>query len=136
MANFTDYFESLIINYMRGTAPAAVGTLKVRLFVGGAPIEDDLEAGSYSGHEVSGGGYASQTITLDAPATGPSTTYTNNSAEILWNPASASWGTVTHFGITDASSNLLMWGALGDPKTVNFGDIFKFPIGSIQIDIG
>jgi hypothetical protein len=75
-----------------------------------------------------------------------------NSTEILWGiPAGSNWGTITHYayvahaqfdtsppgGITDlrAFRRVLAWGALTSPKTVNQNDIFRFPIGALQINV-
>jgi len=49
---------------------------------------------------------------------------TSNNGSITFPSPSASWGTVTHFGIWDASTggNLLFHGALTTSKTINNGD--------------
>lgn len=80
-----------------------------------------------SGAEVSGGSYARvQRDPLDANWSAASATdgITKNVASITFPAPTANWGSVTHFGIWDASSsgNLLCYGALGTPKTVNNGD--------------
>jgi hypothetical protein len=86
---------------------------------------DPTDAGG--GAEVSGGSYARvQRDPLDANWTAVSATdgVTKNAATITFPAPSANWGSVTHFGIWDASSggNLICHGALGTPKTVNNGD--------------
>ena len=45
------------------------------------------------------------------------------------------WGTVTHFGIFDASTNgnLLYWGALTASKTVAVGDSVSFGAGALVV---
>jgi len=49
---------------------------------------------------------------------------TSNNGAITFPSPTASWGTVTHFGIFDAASsgNLLFHGALTASKTINSGD--------------
>jgi len=131
MANFTDYMEDLIINWMRNDSPVSAPTqLGLGLFKGGSSIEPELEEGIITS-EQSGGGYTRKVIALTAPSSGNS----SNTAEIAWDAASADWGTITHFGIFDDSSNFLMWGALTTPRTVNAGDIFKFPLGQILVSV-
>lgn len=86
-----------------------------------------------SGTEVSGGAYAREAATFSAPVGG----VTSNSVDITFTQATASWGTVTHFGILDASSggNLLYHGALTTAKTVDNGDIFKFTSGNLSVTL-
>lgn len=86
---------------------------------------DPTDAGN--GAEVSGGSYARvQRDPADAAWTAASATdgVTKNAATITFPSPTANWGTVTHFGIWDASSggNLICYGALGTPKTINNGD--------------
>ncbi len=51
--------------------------------------------------------------------------------------ATADWGTITHFGIFDASSggNLLFHGALTESRTVNSGGQAKFLATELQIGL-
>lgn len=91
------------------------------------------------GTEVTGGSYARvQRDPLDANWTAASATdgLTDNAAALTFPTPSANWGTVTHFGIFDATSagNLLIWGALTNPKTINNGDPApSFPTGTLDI---
>lgn len=92
-----------------------------------------------SGTEVSGGSYARvQRDPLDANWTGASATngLTDNAADITFPAPTANWGSITHFGIWDASSggNLLVYGALTQAKTVNNGDPApKFLAGALDV---
>lgn len=82
---------------------------------------------SGGGTEVSGGSYARVQVTQDdaswaAPSGTPSST--SNSAAVTFPAPTANWGTISHFGIFDASSggNLIAWAALAASKTINNGD--------------
>jgi len=92
-----------------------------------------------SGTEVSGGSYARvQRDPLDANWTGASSTngQTDNAAAITFPSPTGNWGSVTHFGIWDASTsgNMLIHGALTTPKTVNNGDAAPaFAIGALVV---
>lgn len=92
-----------------------------------------------SGAEVSGGSYARvQRDPLDANWTGASSTtgLTDNAAPITFPSPTANWGVVTHFGIWDASTsgNLLVYGALTTPKTINNGDAApSFATGDLDV---
>jgi hypothetical protein len=91
------------------------------------------------GTEVSGGSYARVArAPLDANWTAASSTdgLTDNAAVITFAAPTANWGTVTHFGIFDASTagNLLIWGALSASRVINNGDAApEFAIGALDI---
>lgn len=130
MASLTDAFENQLIDFIfRAQALTLPGNLHVGLFTA-APSD----AGG--GTEVSGGSYARASVTRSlanfagtqsAGSTTASTGtggVTSNNGTITFPAPTANWGSITHFGIFDASSGgtLLIWGALGTPKTVNNGD--------------
>lgn len=79
--------------------------------------------------EPSGGSYARVTVSNPgdvfptSASWGDPSTYTTN-ADITWVTATADWGTLTHWGIFDASTggNLLFFGAFDSSVTVNNGD--------------
>jgi hypothetical protein len=91
------------------------------------------------GTEVSGGSYARVArAPADANWTAPDATggVTRNADVITFPAPTANWGTVTHFGIFDASSggNLLVWGALSASRTINNGDAApEFAVGALEI---
>jgi len=94
---------------------------------------------SGGGTEVSGGSYARvQRNPADANWTAPDSTggITRNAAVLTFPAPTANWGTVTHFGIFDATSggNLLFWGALSSSRTINNGDAApEFAIDALQV---
>ena len=133
MAAFSDYLEAAILNHVfRNTAiftpPANV---YLALFTA-AP------SASGGGTEVSGGSYARKAVSTtsqwNAPGAGGLTD--NINAQVFATPT-ASWGTVTHFGIFDAASagNLLFHGALTASKVINSGDTVQFPAGDLDITL-
>ena len=127
MAAFSDYYENKIIDHMlRGEAFTPPSTIYLGLFT-----EAPTDAGG--GTEVSGGGYARQSITLDAASGGATT----NSSDITFPQATADWGTIVAVGIFDAETggNLLMWANLSQSKTVNNGDTFKIAAGDLDISV-
>lgn len=79
------------------------------------------------GTEVTGGAYARVSKTNNATnfpnASGGSK---SNGTDIDFGTATADWGTVTHVGLFDGSTNLLLWGALNTSRIVKNGDSFKF----------
>lgn len=118
MAAMSNYLETALVNaVLRNTSYTSPTTVYVGLFT-----SDPTDAGS--GTEVTGGSYTRKAMAFDAPTNGA----TANSSAVEFDQATASWGTVTHFGLFDASSsgNLLLHGALTASKTIESGDVFKF----------
>lgn len=128
--NASDFLEQKLAALLFGaTAYSIPGTYYVALFTA-AP--DDTGGGT----EVTGGSYARAAVTnnvtnFPAPTGGVST----NGTAITFAQATASWGTVTHFGIFDASTsgNLIVWGALTTPKTVANNDTVSFAASQLSV---
>jgi hypothetical protein len=130
MAGFSDYYESKVLDHMlRGTAFTPPATVYVALFTA-APTD----AGG--GTEVSGGGYARQSVTFGAPS-GTAPTQIANSADVTFPVATASWGTVVAFGLFDASTagNLLAWDNLTASKQIDVNDQAKFAAGDLKVTL-
>ena len=114
----SNYLETALVNaVLRNTSYTSPTTVYVGLFT-----SDPTDAGS--GTEVSGGSYVRKAMAFSSPSNGA----TSNSSAVEFDQATASWGTVTHFGLFDASSsgNLLLHGALTTSKAIDTGDVFKF----------
>ena len=123
----SNYLENALINAtLRNTSYTSPSTVYVGLFT-----SDPTDAGS--GTEVSGGSYARKAATFGAPSDGASTI----SSAIEFDQATGSWGTVTHFGIYDASTsgNLLYHGALTASKAIDTGDVFKFATSALTVTL-
>ena len=130
MSAMSDYLENKLVDLtLRGQAFTAPATLYVSLHTTAT-----TDAGG--GTEVSGGSYARVAVTANltnfagtqsAGSTTASTGTggaTSNNGTITFPSPTGNWGTVSHFGIWDASSggNLLFHGALTTSKTINNGD--------------
>ncbi|MGE5572922.1 MAG: hypothetical protein ACM3ZU_07900 [Bacteroidota bacterium] len=127
MGAFSDYLEAALLNHvLRNTAYTAPATVYLALFTT-APGE----AGG--GTEVSGGGYARQAISFNAPSGGTCT----NSADVNFPQATADWGTIQGFGIFSAATggNLLFYGNFTVAKQVLNGDYFTVPVGQLSITL-
>lgn len=127
MAAMSNYLENVLINaVLRGTAYTSPSKVYLALFT-----NDPTDAGT--GTEVSGGAYARREITFDAPSNGVSV----SSTDVLFPVASASWGTITHIGIYDASTggNLLFHGVLTNSKTIAADDQLKIATGDVSITL-
>lgn len=143
MAAMSDYLENKLIDFLlRGQTFTAPTGLYVGLLTA-APSDTG------GGTEVSGNGYARQNLAPSltnwagtqaaastTASTGTSGTTSNNVA-ITFPTPTASWGTVTAFGVYDATTggNLLFYGNLNIAKTINQGDTVTFPISSLSFQI-
>lgn len=130
MAGKTDYLENKILDHvLRNTAYSSPATVYVALFT--AAPNDAYTSGVPTGTEVSGNNYARVSCAFDAAASGA----TQNTSDLTFNTPSGSWGTVTHFGIFDASTtgNLLYWGALNASQAVASGNIVKILDGELDV---
>jgi hypothetical protein len=141
MSAMSDFLENKLIDQLfRGQTAPTTTTLYVGLLTA-APSD----AGG--GTEVTGGSYARVAVTsslanwagtqaaASTVASSGTGGQTSNNAAITFATPSATWGTVTHFGIYDASTagNLLFWGALTISKTINQADTVTFPAASLSI---
>jgi len=127
MAEFSNYLENAVINaVLRNTSYTSPTTVYVGLYT-----TDPTDADT--GTEVSGGSYARTSVTFDAPSNG----VTQNTADLTFPTATASWGTVTHIGLHDASTggNLLFHTALDTSKAIDSGDIFKITTGNLTVTL-
>ena len=139
----TDYAENAIIDrMMRAQAtPSFPTTWYVALFTTAC-------SDSAPGTEVSTNNYARASLpaslanwagtqsagsTVASSGTGGQTS--NNSAINFNTPSSTGWGTVTHWGLFDASSSGNMWvcAALTASKTINGGDSVSFASGALTV---
>ncbi len=133
MSQMSDYLEQQLRAHIFRTASFTKPTVLAVSLHTANPLDDA------SGTEVSGGSYARvQRNPLDANWTAASTTagVTDNAAAITFPAPTANWGTVTHFGIWDATTagNLLCYGALTVSKTINNGDAApSFAIGALAV---
>ena len=125
MSAMSDYLENEILDHILGTGAY---TMPTTVYVG-------LSTGSFnddnSGTERSGSGYARQSIAFNAASNGTA----DNSGAVDFPAATGSWGTVSHFGLFDASTggNLLIHGALTASKAVATGDILRVAAGDMDI---
>ena len=123
----SDYLEDKIINHvLRNTAYTSPTTVYAALFT---VTPSDTGGGT----EVSGNGYARQSVAFDAPSPSGET---QNTAAITFPTATGDWGTIVAWGLFDAltTGNLLYWSLLDADKLLTSGKSFKFDVGNIQIN--
>lgn len=124
--SFSNTFETRVLTWVFTTGGATRPTeWHVALFTSN-PDEDG------SGTEVSGGGYARQSVTFTV-----SGNTATNSGALEYATATAGYGTVSHVGVFDASTggNLIAYAALTTSKTIDTGDVFRIPDGDLDITL-
>ena len=132
MATATNYLADKLLNHtLRNTVYTAPATVYLSLHTA-----DPTRTGSHT-NEVAVGGYARVAITFGAPADNGTAEEVANSALVDFGTASADWGTVTHWGIEDASTagNMLFHGALTASKTVQNGDPVSAAISAVKVNL-
>ncbi len=133
--SFSNYLEHATIDYIFGlTSFVPSGTYYV-----GLSTTTPTEAGTNFTEPAATGGYSrvsianNKTTWSSASQVGTSGIVYNN-ITISFNESSGSWGTVTHFGIFDASggsANLLVQAPLGVAKGVGPNETLRFPSGAL-----
>lgn len=126
--SFTNTFETHVLNYMFTTSSVTRPTAWYLALFTSNPAEDA------SGTEVSTSGtaYTRKAVTFTVSGNTAS-----NSAEIEFPTATASFGTVTHFGVFDAASsgNLIAYGSLSTSKTIETGDVLRVPASDLDLTL-
>jgi len=125
MSAMSDYLENEILDHILATASY---TAPATVYVG-------LSTGSFgddnSGTELTGSGYARVAASFGAAASGTA----SNDAAVEFSAATGDWGTVSHFGIFDASTagNLLIHGSFTASKVIATGDILRIQTGDLDV---
>ena len=126
--SFSDTFETRVLTWVF-TANAATRPTAwyLALFT-----TDPTDTGSGTEVSTSGTAYARQSASFTVSGDTAS-----NSAAIEFATATASYGTVTHVGIFDASTggNLIAHAALTTSKAIDTGDVFRVPAGDLDITL-
>jgi hypothetical protein len=125
--SFSDYLENAVLDHVfRNVALTSPVAVYVALYTA-APSD----AGG--GTEVSGNGYARVEATFGAASGGEIA----NSSAVTFDPATGSWGEITHYAIFDAATggNMLNHGALGTPKTIDAEDTADFAVGVLTVTL-
>ena len=124
--SLSNTFETTVLTWLLTNSAATRPTAwYVALFTSN-PAEDA------SGTEVSttGTAYARQSVTFSVSGNTAS-----NTAAIEFPTATASYGTVTHVGVFDASSggNLIAYAALTTSKAIDTGDVMRIPASDLGV---
>jgi len=130
MSSFNDYTESLVLNWLFTTNSA---TRPTAWYVG---LFTSAPSDTGGGTEVSGSAYARKDTGTIA-VSGTATTATNSAAIEFAAASGGNWGDIGWAAVFDASSggNMLAWAPLTTSRTINDGDVFRIPVGSLTITL-
>ena len=126
--SFSNTFETRVLTWVFTSDSATRPTAWYMALFTSNPADDA------SGTEVSttGTAYARQSATFTISGDTAS-----NSAAIEFPTATASFGTVSHVGVFDASTggNLIAYAALSTSKAIDTGDVFRIPSGDFDVTL-
>lgn len=128
MAGLSDTFENRVLDWVlvTGTPTRPSGTW-LALYTA-TPTDNT------AGTEVpNSNNYSRQAITFDAASGGA----TANAATVTFPAASGSWGTITHWAVTDSGThgggNIIIYGAFTASKTIGASDVFEVLAGDLDL---
>lgn len=127
----TTYFLNCVAGNVFGTkvSPATPDAY----YIGLSSTAPNMDGENVSEPNALAGYFRVELTDLSEPANG---VITNNSA-INFEESTASWGTITHFVIFDASTggNLLMYGELSTPRSVEPATIMTIKQGFLKLSV-
>ena len=124
--SLTNTFETTTLTWL---LTASSATRPTAWYIGLFTVAPNDTGG---GTEVSGTGYVREAVTFTV--TGDTA---SNSAAVEWPVAGGSWGTITDLAIFDAvtSCNMIGYAVLTDAKTIATGDVFRIPVGDLDVTL-
>lgn len=122
----SNYLENKILDHILGSVSYTQPSRFLALAT--ASLLDDG-----SGTELSGNGYSRKSITFGSASSGS----ISNSSAVEFDTATGNQGTISHFGIYDASSggNLLFHGSFTSSKNIQTGDVLKVSASGLTISL-
>lgn len=135
MGSFTDYLENALLDHVFGTGEGkTLAYTQPTKYIALCTVAVTDTADGSSITEPSAGAYERKRMhTWDAASAGA----TENTNDVLYNQATASWGTILDFAICDAKTagNVLAYGSLTISKSVASGDTPKFATGDLDVTL-
>jgi hypothetical protein len=124
--SLTNTFETTVLTWL---LTASSATRPTAWYIGLFTVAP-TDAGG--GTEVSGTGYVREAVTFTV--TGDTA---SNSGAVEWPVAGGSWGTITDLAIFDAvtGGNMIGYAALTDSKIIATGDVFRIPLGDLDVTL-
>ncbi len=131
--SMSDTYENLVLNHLLGvTAWTPSASSWIALFT--TPPTDTT-----TGVELAGGGYARVAVQNNNATNWPTavTGTKTNSAIFEFPTATTAWGNVSAFAIMNAvaAGECIFYGTATTVRNVASGDVVRFPVGSIVIEL-
>ena len=123
----SNYLENKILEAtLKGISYASPSVVYVCLYVSN-PTDSDI------GEEVSGAGYARQSVEFDNASDGSIT----NSSTVRFPIAEDAWGIINHIGIRDSlnGGNLLYYGMLSSSQSISLNNQLVINPGQLTITL-
>jgi hypothetical protein len=127
----SNYLEAAWLNAtFRNTAYVQPAVVYLALYTAD-PTDAD------TGTEVTGGSYARQAVAFGAPTQVAGKGTISNTGLITYPTVTVDWGTISHVAIRDAltGGNLLYFGPATSARAALTGDVIKFNIGQVVLDL-
>lgn len=120
----SDWLENAVLDAVGNNTALQITTPYLALY-SAAPSD------SGGGTELTGNGYARQSISFGAASGGTM----DNDATVTFTASGGNWLTATHWGILDASSggNLLYWGSMNPTAQLDDGESLNLTAGNISL---
>ena len=138
MSAASNYLENALLDHvLKNSSYAQPSNLYLALFNNTSTITaDNLEAGTLTDEtSESGTAYGRKLVSFSEASGGTAAT----SATVTFEAATANWGTITHVAVMDldtvGAGNVLFWGAVTTPKTIETGDTFQVTSGNLTISL-
>jgi hypothetical protein len=124
--SLTNTFETTVLTWL---LTASSATRPTSWYIGLFTVAPTDSGG---GTEVSGTAYVREAVTFTV--TGDTA---SNSAAVEWPVAGGSWGTITDVAIFDAvtAGNMIGYATLTAAKTIATGDVFRIPLGDLDVTL-
>ena len=127
--SFSNSAETLVLNWILDplSSPTRPSATYLALFT-----TDPGETGSGTEVSTSGTAYARQSVAFTVTGNTAS-----NNAAVEFPTATASYGTVTHIAVFDASTagNMIAYAALSSSKSIDTGDVLRIPLNDLDITL-
>jgi hypothetical protein len=132
MSAASDYLENELLDHV---LDAAAFSSPTNVYLALFTADTGLETNSPSAECQTPGanGYSRVTLSFAAASGGSSAT----DAAATVGPATASWGTISHIAVMDATTggNVLFYGAVTAQKTIDSGDTFQISSGNLTVTL-
>lgn len=127
----TTYFLNLVAGNVFGTKNTP--KIPTTYYIGLSTTAPGIDGTNVTEPSASYGYRRIQLTSMSAPANG----IISNTATIDFPESTGRWGVVTHFVIYESASGgqLLMYGPLTNPRTVEAATLFAFKTGSLKLSV-